>query len=304
MPLLRVVLTVHAGCDEFGVVNDAIVVRVNYLHGLLNVSYGKVDLGHALDTLEQLLVTELAVTVLIDLGEGSAEVRDLRLGYARSDVCQSRLSQPRVVHVRLDVADHLRVQLDEIILLISLELDPGVVESFLSRQSNVGRSIQQLGNQIFGVVADRLPHLGLHAVLAVQHIVDDIFVLLATKWRLAAQHNEHDDAHGPDVALRRITALEHLGRNIVRSTVGLVHDLVRNDALGEAEIDELNVRFVALLVQQEVLGLDITVANAILVQVAERVECLFHDGRRLLLGEMLGLDDVVEELAALAQFGD
>lgn len=127
-----------------------------------------------------------------------------------------------------------------------------------------------------------------------QDIVDNIFVLFATEGRLAAKHNEHDDAHGPHIALCRIAALEHLGRNVVWCTIRLVHNFVGNDALREAEVDQLDMRLVALLIKQEVLGLNIAMADAILMQVAQRVESLFHDSRRLLLGEMLRLDDVVE----------
>ena len=137
-----------------------------------------------------------------------------------------------------------------------------------------------------------------------QDIINNVLVLFTTKWRLAAQHNKHDNAHGPDIALGRITALEHLGRNIVRGTVRLVHDLVGNDALGKAEVDQLDMGLVAFLVKQEVLGFNITMANAILVKVAKCVEGLLHNRGRLLFREMLCLDDVVEELATLAQLGD
>ena len=78
-------------------------------------------------------MTELTVSVLIYFGKCGTEVSNLRLGYARRNVCQGRLSKSSVVHVLFYVADHLRIQLDEIILLGALELDPGVIESFLSR---------------------------------------------------------------------------------------------------------------------------------------------------------------------------
>ena len=134
-----------------------------------------------------------------------------------------------------------------------------------------------------------------------QHVVDDVFVLFASEWRLAAEHNEHDDAHRPNIALSCVAALKDLRCNIVRRSVWLVHDFVRDDALRETKINKLNMRLVAFLVQQEVLRLNVTVANAIFVQVAERVESLLHDSGRLFLCQVLRLYNMIEELAALTQ---
>lgn len=44
--LLRVILGVHARCDELRVVDDAVVVRVDDFHGLLDVVHGELDLRH------------------------------------------------------------------------------------------------------------------------------------------------------------------------------------------------------------------------------------------------------------------
>lgn len=61
---------------------------------------------------------------------------------------------------------------------------------------------------------------------------------------------------------------------------------------------------VVLRVQQEVLGLDISVANAIGVQVVESVEGLAHDESGLGFSQVLALGDEEEKFAALAQLSD
>ena len=58
---------------------------------------------------------------------------------------------------------------------------------------------------------------------------------------------------------------------------------------------------VVFLVQQEVLRLDVAMANRVGVQVAQGVESLLHDRTSLRLGEMLFLGDVVKQFAAFAQ---
>lgn len=63
---------------------------------------------------------QLAVTILIKFRKGSAQVCNLRLRYARSNVSERSLPQPRLIHVLFNVANHLWVQLDEIVLLVTL----------------------------------------------------------------------------------------------------------------------------------------------------------------------------------------
>ena len=110
-----------------------------------------------------------------------------------------------------------------------------------------------------------------------QHVVDDVFVRLTAERRLATEHNVHDDAHGPDVTLGRVTALQHFWRDVVGRSVRLVHHLVGNYALGEAKVDKLDVSIIVFFVEQEVLWLDVAMADAVGVQVTQGVEGLLHD---------------------------
>lgn len=67
--LLRVVLGVHAGRDELGVVDHAVVVRVDHLHRLLDVVDRQLYFRHRLDALLQLLVGQLTVAIFIEFSE-------------------------------------------------------------------------------------------------------------------------------------------------------------------------------------------------------------------------------------------
>tara|TARA_B110000285_G_C15092978_1_gene600211 strand:+ start:1111 stop:1341 length:231 start_codon:yes stop_codon:yes gene_type:complete len=61
------------------------------------------------------------------------------------------------------------------------------------------------------------------------------------------------------------------------------------------------MRIIILFVKQEILGLNITMANSILVQVTESIESLFHNARSLTFCQMLLLRDVIEEFSTLAE---
>ena len=64
--------------------------------------------------------------------------------------------------------------------------------------------------------------------------------------------------------------------------------------IAEPKINQLQI---VMVVEQQILGLEISVTDAQLVQVLDRALDLLEELARLLLGQLLLLDDVVEELA-------
>jgi len=64
--------------------------------------------------------------------------------------------------------------------------------------------------------------------------------------------------------------------------------------IAEPKINQLQI---VLVVEQKIFGLEISVNDAQLVQVLDRALDLLEELARLLLGQLLLLDDVVEEFA-------
>lgn len=64
--------------------------------------------------------------------------------------------------------------------------------------------------------------------------------------------------------------------------------------IAEPKINQLQI---VLVVEQQILRLEISVNDAQLVQVLDRALDLLEELARFLLGQLLLLDDVVEELA-------
>ena len=89
--------------------------------------------------------------------------------------------------------------------------------------------------------------------------------MFSSEGRLAAEHNVHDDSHGPHVALGGVAAFENLGGDVVRSAVRFVHNFVWHNALGQPKVYQFDVRGIVFFVQQEVLWLDVSVADPVLV---------------------------------------
>lgn len=70
------------------------------------------------------------------------------------------------------------------------------------------------------------------------------------------------------------------------------------DPLGDAEVNDLDQ--LGLLLEEDILGLDVAVRDALLVDVVEGIEQLPHDVPGLALPDV-PVDDALEQLAALAQ---
>ena len=94
--------------------------------------------------------------------------------------------------------------------------------------------------------------------MPLEHIVNDLFIRLAAERGLSAQHNKENDTHRPIVALGCVASFKHLWRDVVRCTVRSIHHFILGNALGEAEINELDVGVVVFFEKEEVLRLDIS----------------------------------------------
>jgi hypothetical protein len=114
-------------------------------------------------------------------------------------------------------------------------------------------------------------------------------------------------AERPDIAALVVSFLEDFGRDVVGSSeyfVGAVEDELLLHAvlpvIGESEVDEDDV-VVAAAAEEEVLGLEVPVADLLEVQVLDGLDHLAEDLLGLLLGQLAHLIQPVEQLAALAQ---
>eukprot|EP00965_Chrysotila_dentata_P059280 1967624-Pleurochrysis_carterae.AAC.1 len=120
----------------------------------------------------------------------------------------------------------------------------------------------------------------------------------------AAEHREEADAERPDVGARALVALacHHLGRGVAgRAAGGAQQPVGRVEHGGEAEVDHLDV---AVLVNEQVLGLEVTMGYAHRVAGVDAQDDLPEDLARLRLVQPAMRDDKLEQLAAREEFGD
>ena len=80
-----------------------------------------------------------------------------------------------------------------------------------------------LRKQLIQYIFARLANLLKEWVLTIELLLDygayDLVVIFAVEGRPSSEHDVHDAADGPDVALVRVRALDDLGRDVVRCSL-------------------------------------------------------------------------------------
>ena len=94
---------------------------------------------------------------------------------------------------------------------------------------------------------------------------------------------------------------DHLRSCVAWTSTGSLQHLVIFISVGKPEVNDLNI---ILVIEQEVLGLKISVANSYLVDILDSAYNLLEESAGLLLLESLPLDDVVEQLTSVGVLHD
>mmetsp|Transcript_115169 Transcript_115169/g.321933 ORF Transcript_115169/g.321933 Transcript_115169/m.321933 type:complete len:202 (+) Transcript_115169:141-746(+) len=165
---------------------------------------------------------------------------------------------------------------------------------------------QQPADHILGLVRDRVPHGGLEAERALADVLHHLLRRRPVEGRAAAQDVVDDGAEAPEIAHRAVRLLQDLGRHVQHRADRRGQHLAGLEAAGEAEVDELQGRRLqgAPRLEDEVLGLEVPVDDALAMHVRDGAGDLPHQQRCLGLCDLADLDYAVEELSARAQVHD
>ena len=101
-----------------------------------------------------------------------------------------------------------------------------------------------------------------------------------------------------------VVLVEDLGGDVVRSAELLVEVTVGVVDEGRAEVDDLDLVELFVLLEQDVLRLQVTMHDISLVAVVDAGEDLFHEDSSIALAELTTLENLVEELTTLADLSD
>ena len=174
----------------------------------------------------------------------------------------------------------------------------------LGRRALFSRVGEQGRDKVLAILRNRLPDAVVEVVRALTHFLHDILVGLTVERWLARQKNVCDDATGPDVALLVVVLVEDFRCDVVRRAELLVEVAVGIVDEGRAEINDLDLVVLLVLLEQDILGFQVAVHNVPLVAVVDAGEDLFHEDGTVTLAKFAALEDLIEELATLADLGN
>mmetsp|Transcript_47244 Transcript_47244/g.110399 ORF Transcript_47244/g.110399 Transcript_47244/m.110399 type:complete len:308 (-) Transcript_47244:7-930(-) len=156
------------------------------------------------------------------------------------------------------------------------------------------------------ILGDVLPVGGVEVEVAQADLGQHLRVGVSEEGRVAAEENVHNHAAAPKIAQLVVVAGQDLGSHVVGCAGFGGQGLAGGELAAQAEVNDLQEVLLDRILghEQEVLRLQVTVAHMVLVHVVDGTDDLLHQDGRLHLGEVAGLDDAIEELAAGAQLHD
>mmetsp|Transcript_19572 Transcript_19572/g.36646 ORF Transcript_19572/g.36646 Transcript_19572/m.36646 type:complete len:222 (+) Transcript_19572:661-1326(+) len=181
-----------------------------------------------------------------------------------------------------------------------------MVESLLCCVPVARVHLEQHSNKIFCILGNALPISCIEAEIAKTHFSQHVSISFSIEWWISTQDHVHDDAKTPKIRTLVVLTCKDLWSHVVgRSGLGR-ENLVRLKLASESKIDHFQRTLLngVLGREQEILGLQVTMANVVLMHVEDRAEHVLHDNGCLNLGEMASVNDAIEELSTCAKFQD
>mmetsp|Transcript_37179 Transcript_37179/g.79316 ORF Transcript_37179/g.79316 Transcript_37179/m.79316 type:complete len:417 (-) Transcript_37179:698-1948(-) len=181
-------------------------------------------------------------------------------------------------------------------------------EAVLGAQSLVRINQQQVPNHVLRPLRGVPPVILVELVLPQFRHLQQRLAIVGVEGRVSPQQDEHDDPHGEQVGLGPVLfPPEYLRRDVPGSAAhGLqtVLLVLPRDLGGEAEVSDLDLVVIVPMLEEQILGLEVAMGDALGVHVLDGAE---EDGAHVAglgLGVAGLVDDAVEELAPVEVLGD
>ena len=124
-------------------------------------------------------------------------------------------------------------------------------------------------NHVLRLITDKFELRVVEVILAVNNFIEHFIATAALKRQISAHEYVKDDAERPDVTFRIIMAVQHFWSHVVRRSRDGFTLFRAVHPLAEPEVDQFEL---AICRQHDVVGLDVSVDDALRVQVVQRRE--------------------------------
>lgn len=146
-------------------------------------------------------------------------------------------------------------------------VEPWVLESFSCRDTNIFLT-EDLLDEVFSLVRNIVPLFSLHRELSCFDTLNDCLIRGTIEGRLTREQDVKDDTNAPNVTLFAVGARDDFWGDIVRRAEDTMHGMVVIDSTRGAKVDQLD-DCVVLVLKVDVLRLNVTVNDTVLVQVVD-----------------------------------
>mmetsp|Transcript_27553 Transcript_27553/g.64213 ORF Transcript_27553/g.64213 Transcript_27553/m.64213 type:complete len:521 (-) Transcript_27553:8-1570(-) len=300
----NVVFPIEGSGQELCIVDGAAAVAVDVLNDLVQL-WGYFFHASLVHAFLQLLHREEAVTILVHGDESLAQILDLCITHLTGDDVERSLLQLVLGPEALQVVHQPRAD-RHVGRSRGSFAHPLVVQRLFSCIPIFRAHLQKAPDQPFGILGDVLPVRRVETKLPLGHLSQDFLVCVAPEGRVAAEKHVHDDAAAPKISRLVVLPFQHLWSNVERRASFGGHRYVLLKLERQPEVNDLQVGLLYWLFggKEEILRLQVPVAEAVLVHVVYRTKHLLHHHGGLHLGEVPKLDDSIEQLAAGAKLHD
>mmetsp|Transcript_10100 Transcript_10100/g.29880 ORF Transcript_10100/g.29880 Transcript_10100/m.29880 type:complete len:246 (-) Transcript_10100:463-1200(-) len=184
--------------------------------------------------------------------------------------------------------------------------DPGVLHGLGSREPLADIAVDEILHQVLAIGRHRVPVLGLELQVPLLDLCEELGVGVPTERWISAEHGVHHHAQGPHVRGLRVGLLQDLGAHVVGRAHSGLHHAALLEYRRKAEVDDLHG---AALdgprgLEEEVLGLQVPVADVLAVHVVHAPHHLLHDRCRLDLREGLRAGNRLQQLTSFTDLHD
>lgn len=186
--------------------------------------------------------------------------------------------------------------------------EPWVLERLLGSQPFGRVNGEELIDEIFGRLRDVFPVLGgLESVICIDDGLHLFHGGIAIERGISAEEEVCNDTNGPHIDGFTVTSLlKDLRSHVSRCTAGGGEngDLFVIHYTGETEIGNQKIALLGLVPEEKILGLKISVYDALIVQIDNRLGDGAYDMRGILLKIAPSLADSIEQLSSNTQISD
>lgn len=249
------------------------------------------------------MLGEHSISIFVELVKDIHELVLLLLGHEMVDDEAHRSLSHLVARVEVSQVGQsiLHLLFSHIFVLVD-DLEPRVLQGITGGDSLLRIFLKHQVNKFFDFLGNIVPYFAVHGVLPLGDVAQDFTLSQPVERGPSTNENVEDHSDGPDVALVGVPSREHLGSYIVTGALHFVHSgfVVLHTARGH-EVHQTDVQRVVVF-ENQVFWLDISVDDALAVQVGSGGQDLSDDFGTHLLVETNISDQLIEKDSTSQQF--